>query len=194
MKFRFCGDGDCPDWILAEIHSTLSVLSSVKLRVLAQMIAKSVLGEDIPEEKLFEIMSANKMDVRSARSAFSCLRFMITSAVRHNTPPAIFEAELQQLGLPKEHSAAICRTLGEYSEKLQAFLDSQCLSVNELGDVDCVPSDTLPDCVNLHLGIENEIINGMPQKTQHTVTIHKSQLPILIQELKAARDVMEKLT
>uniref|UniRef100_A0A1B0EVW2 Uncharacterized protein n=2 Tax=Phlebotomus papatasi TaxID=29031 RepID=A0A1B0EVW2_PHLPP len=134
------------------------------------------------------------MDLKSARSAFACLRFLLTSAVRHNTPPAIFEAELQQLGLPKEHSAGLCRTLGEFSERLQDFLNSQSLSVNELEDVHCVPSETLPDCVNLRLGIKNEIINGLPQKTEHSVTIHKSQLPILIKELKSARDVVEKLT
>lgn len=48
QKFRFCGDGDCPDWVLAEIHSSLSVLSSVKLKILTQMVAKSLLGEFIP--------------------------------------------------------------------------------------------------------------------------------------------------
>lgn len=31
QKFRFCGEGDCPDWVLAEIHSTLSVLNSTKV-------------------------------------------------------------------------------------------------------------------------------------------------------------------
>ncbi|GAB0087971.1 COMM domain-containing protein [Sergentomyia squamirostris] len=193
-KFRFCGDGDCPDWILAEIHSTLSVLSSVKLRVLAQMVAKSILGEEIPEGKLVEIMSANKMDLQSARSAFACLRFLLTSAVRHNTPPAILEAELQQLGLPKEHTAGICRTLAEFSERLQEFLNSQTLSVNELEDVQCTPSDVHSECINLSLTIKNELVNGLPQKTEHHVTIHKSQLPILIKELKSARDVVDKLT
>ncbi|XP_059621259.1 COMM domain-containing protein 4 [Phlebotomus argentipes] len=194
MKFRFCGDGDCPDWILAEIHSTLSVLSSVKLRVLAQMVAKSTLGEEIPEEKLLDTMSANKLDLKAARSAFACLRYILTSAVRHNTPPAVFEAELQQLGLPKEHSAGICRTLGEFSDRLQDFLSGQTLSVNELEDVSCAPSETHPDCVNLSLGVRNEIVNGLPQKTEHCVTIHGGQLPILIKELKTARDVVERLS
>lgn len=48
QKFRFCGDGDCPDWVLAEIYSSLSVLSSVKLKILTQMVAKSLLQEFIP--------------------------------------------------------------------------------------------------------------------------------------------------
>lgn len=47
QKFRFCGDGDCPDWVLAEIHSNLSMLSSIKLKLLTLMVAKSIYGEDI---------------------------------------------------------------------------------------------------------------------------------------------------
>lgn len=48
QKFRFCGDGDCPDWVLAEINSTLSVLSAVKLKILTQTVCKSLLGDAIP--------------------------------------------------------------------------------------------------------------------------------------------------
>ena len=48
QKFRFCGDGDCPDWVLAEIHSTLSTFSSVKLKILTQIVVNSILGEDLP--------------------------------------------------------------------------------------------------------------------------------------------------
>lgn len=47
QKFRFCGDGDCPDWVLAEVNSTLSFLSSIKLRQLTQSVAKIIIGEEI---------------------------------------------------------------------------------------------------------------------------------------------------
>lgn len=42
QRFRFCGESDCPDWILAEIN-TLSRISSVKLKQLAQIVAKSLI-------------------------------------------------------------------------------------------------------------------------------------------------------
>lgn len=48
QKFRFCGDCDCPDWVLAEIHSSLAVLSSVKLKILTNLVLKSLPGEEIP--------------------------------------------------------------------------------------------------------------------------------------------------
>uniref|UniRef100_A0A8D2GIF5 COMM domain containing 4 n=1 Tax=Theropithecus gelada TaxID=9565 RepID=A0A8D2GIF5_THEGE len=39
-RFRFCGDLDCPDWVLAEI-STLAKMSSVKLQLLCSQVLKS---------------------------------------------------------------------------------------------------------------------------------------------------------
>lgn len=45
QKFRFCGEGDCPDWVLAEIISTLSNLSVENLEQLAQLVAKRISGE-----------------------------------------------------------------------------------------------------------------------------------------------------
>lgn len=33
MKFRFCGDLDCPDWVLAEI-ATISKIVSFYLRLI----------------------------------------------------------------------------------------------------------------------------------------------------------------
>lgn len=43
QRFRFCGDADCPDWVLAEIN-TLSRLSSVKLKLLARVVAEGLLN------------------------------------------------------------------------------------------------------------------------------------------------------
>lgn len=43
MRFRFVGELDCPDWVLAEI-SLLSRLTSIKLKLFAQLLAKSLQG------------------------------------------------------------------------------------------------------------------------------------------------------
>lgn len=48
QKFRFCGEGDCPDWVLAEIHSNLAVLSSEQLQEVAHHVARCIVGEDVP--------------------------------------------------------------------------------------------------------------------------------------------------
>ena len=42
MKFQFCGQQDCPDWILSEIF-ILSRLSSVKAKLFAAQVVQSIL-------------------------------------------------------------------------------------------------------------------------------------------------------
>ena len=51
MKFKFCWDTDCPDWLLAEI-ANLSNMSSVKLKLLVGHIAKTITGSQIDTEKV----------------------------------------------------------------------------------------------------------------------------------------------
>ena len=52
MKFKFCGNRDCPDWLITEIIF-LTKISSVKLRILSYQICKFILskGENINDIK-----------------------------------------------------------------------------------------------------------------------------------------------
>lgn len=65
--------------------------------------------------------------MKPVKTAFGCIRFLIVNATRYNATDTIFDAELQQLGLPKEHSAAICRVHSEYAEALRTFLSENTL-------------------------------------------------------------------
>ena len=51
MKFKFCWDTDCPDWLLAEI-ANLSTLSSVKLRLLVAHVVSTLLGQPLDQSKV----------------------------------------------------------------------------------------------------------------------------------------------
>uniref|UniRef100_A0A8C8T5A8 COMM domain containing 4 n=1 Tax=Peromyscus maniculatus bairdii TaxID=230844 RepID=A0A8C8T5A8_PERMB len=59
FRFRFCGDLDCPDWVLAEI-STLAKISSVKLRLLCSQVLKELLGQGIDYEKILKLTADAK--------------------------------------------------------------------------------------------------------------------------------------
>ena len=52
MKFKFCGNRDCPDWLITEIIF-LTKISSVKLRILSNQICKFILnkGENMEDIK-----------------------------------------------------------------------------------------------------------------------------------------------
>ncbi|XP_049538450.1 COMM domain-containing protein 4 [Anopheles darlingi] len=191
MKFRFCGDGDCPDWVLAEIHSNLAQLTTDQLNELGEHTAKSILGADIPESDLSKIYAITKGSWDAPKGAIACLRFLLTSAARHRTDTAVFGTELQQLGLPKDHTATMCRLLGDYVQRIRATLRDNSLSVNQLDSFECsIPKNTI-DCIQLKLGIQNEIVDGLPRKTSHTVNLNRNDALLLLNELKAVRDTME---
>uniref|UniRef100_A0A182U8E3 COMM domain-containing protein n=1 Tax=Anopheles melas TaxID=34690 RepID=A0A182U8E3_9DIPT len=191
VKFRFCGDGDCPDWVLAEIHSNLAQLTTGQLNDLGEHTAKSILGEEIPEAEISKIYSITKGSMDGPKGGIACLRFLLTSASRYNTESAEFSTELQQLGLPKEHTAILCRLLDDYVQKIRAVLREKSLSINQLETFSCsIPKNTI-DCIQLKIGIQNEIVDGLPRKTAHTVNLNRNDALLLLSELKAVRDTME---
>ena len=43
MRFDFCGNVDCPEWVLAEI-SLINRMSSVKIKLIMKEIVKKIIG------------------------------------------------------------------------------------------------------------------------------------------------------
>lgn len=56
------------------------------------------------------------------KSSFACIRFLIVNAIRFNTDDATLNEELQQLGLPKEHSSAMCRVMTDHHQAIKEHL------------------------------------------------------------------------
>lgn len=140
-----------------------------------------------------EIIASNNLDKLSAKSSVACLRFLLISASTHNVDGSTFDKELQQLGLPKEHSAAICKVFSQFAERIRKALQPG-LKINELESLQCYQSLADPDYVEMNVNIKNEIIDGIPQPTEHLLNIHKSELKILINELEMALKVIDEFS
>ncbi|XP_029766599.1 COMM domain-containing protein 4 [Terrapene carolina triunguis] len=93
LRFRFCGDLDCPDWVLAEI-STLAKISSVKLKLICGQVLKDLQGEGIDYEK---ILNAN---LRLALPLSSVNRL---DSVSWRVDHTLSSSELQQVNEPLVH-------------------------------------------------------------------------------------------
>lgn len=79
-------------------------------------------AKPLQEDKLKSSFGANKGDLKTIKSAISCIRFLLINAGRFQTDETTFSTELQQLGLPVEHSGAISRVFSEQSENIQKHL------------------------------------------------------------------------
>ncbi|XP_055370998.1 COMM domain-containing protein 4 [Condylostylus longicornis] len=192
MKFRFCGDCDCPDWVLSEIHCTLSTLSAIKLRILASEVAKSIIDGCMGnEEKIKDMFESSNDGLRSAKSAIACVRFLLINASENNADEATFNEELQQLGLPKEHSLSICRVHAESVNPIKKKLLEQKFNINELISVSGTLNKDAIDCCALEFKIKDELHDGVPKDTTHKINIHKADVTILLNNLKEMRNLMD---
>ncbi|KAK2183535.1 hypothetical protein NP493_307g00001 [Ridgeia piscesae] len=135
QRFRFCGDLDCPDWVLAEI-STLSKLTSVKMKLLCVQVVKKLLGSEIDYDKVSSLTAAAKFETGDVKASLAALTFILSSAAKFNVEDRTLSSELQQLGLPKEHAASLCKTYADKSDELQDEFRRQSLRLSHLEAVD----------------------------------------------------------
>ncbi|XP_055337201.1 COMM domain-containing protein 4-like isoform X2 [Paramacrobiotus metropolitanus] len=121
MKFRFCGDLDCPDWALAAI-SLLTKLTSIKMRQLAQEVAKTLLEMSEASEAAGKICQDAKLSLEDSKIVIAAVEFFLSSAVKYNVSAEVFSNELQQLGFPKEHAASLSKVYQSTPQFAQVFL------------------------------------------------------------------------
>ncbi|KAM4660481.1 COMM domain-containing protein 4-like [Amazona ochrocephala] len=134
MRFRFCGDLDCPDWVLAEI-STLAKISSVKLKLICAQVLRDLLGGSMEYEKILKLTSDAKLESGDVKATIAVLGFILSSAAKHGVDSESLSSELQQLGLPKEHASGLCRSYEEKQSSLQDSLRAASLRLSQLGSV-----------------------------------------------------------
>lgn len=183
MRFRFCGDADCPDWVLVEIN-TLSKLSSVKLKLLAQIVAQGIINPPVDMGKAEKLFAESKLDSDiDLKACIACLTYIMSSAVRYNCDSSALQSELQQLGLPREHSTSIKRVVDDQSSNLAAKFKEASLRINALEEYS-VKVDEEINCAVLDL-----VING----ERKAATLTPFTLNVFIENLKEVRKTMAEL-
>ncbi|XP_045388529.1 COMM domain-containing protein 4 isoform X1 [Lemur catta] len=218
MRFRFCGDLDCPDWVLAEI-STLAKISSVKLRLLCSQVLKELLGQGIDYEKILKLTTDAKFESGDVKATVAVLSFILSSAAKHSVDGESLSSELQQLGLPKgtclcpshhlrlqetfilpaEHAASLCRCYEEKQSPLQEHLRACSLRLNRLTGVgwrvDYTLRSSLLQSVEepmVHLRLEVAPALGVPAQPV-AMSLSADKFQVLLAELKQAQTLMSSL-
>ncbi|XP_077794785.1 COMM domain-containing protein 4-like [Macaca mulatta] len=107
QRFRFCGDLDRRDWVLAEI-SHLSPWY----------------------ENILKLKADAKFEYGNVKATVAVLSFILSSAAKHSVDGGWLSSELQQLGLPKKHVASLCHSYEEKQSPLQKHLGSATYAVS----------------------------------------------------------------
>jgi hypothetical protein len=88
------------------------------------MLAKN---EALKQEKLERFASDAKLELNDIKSCAALLEFVLKSANKYKLNSETLSSELQQLGLPKEHSTAICKTYEDNQALLEDTLRNSSL-------------------------------------------------------------------
>lgn len=65
--------------------------------------------------------------------------------------------------------------------------------VNELTDISYeIPKDAI-DCASITFNLKNELVDGVPKDIAHTINIRKTDIKIMLTELKTVRNLMLEL-
>lgn len=193
MRFRFCGQLDCPDWVLAEI-SMLSKLSSVKVKLLLVQVINDIIGKPIDYAKVEKYTSDAKFDLADKKACIAAMNFVVRSSAKYSVTPDILTDELQQLGLPKEHANSICRAYGDKIEQLQEVARENTLKVGQVLNIDyrvkyvlgsSMLASVREPMVEVGLAVQQA---NQTKNVAFSMTAEKCRL--LLAELKEARSLM----
>uniref|UniRef100_A0A1A8BQF8 COMM domain containing 4 n=1 Tax=Nothobranchius kadleci TaxID=1051664 RepID=A0A1A8BQF8_NOTKA len=198
MRFRFCGDLDCPDWVLAEI-STLAKLSSIKMKLLCAQVLKDLLGEGIDFDKVAKLTADAKFESGDIKASVAVLSFILSSAAKHDVDSESLSSELQQLGLPKEHATGLCKSYEDKHSVLQDKLREASLRLGRLNSVSWRVDYTLSSS---ELREVNEPVIQLKLQTQradpgssetNVFAVSADKFRVLLTELKQAQAMMNAL-
>ena len=82
MRFEFCGNVDCPEWVLAEI-ALLNRISAVKLKLILVQIVKKLTGQTYDNEKVLKLCRDQSFDPDETKVFVAILEFLLRQATKH---------------------------------------------------------------------------------------------------------------
>ncbi|GIY99603.1 COMM domain-containing protein 4 [Caerostris extrusa] len=197
MKFRFCGELDCPDWVLAEI-ATLSRITSIKMKLICTQVVNGILGTPIDFEKVNKQTADAKYEKSDVKATIATISFIMTSSAKHGIDEESLLNELQQLGLPKESAAALCKIFSEKFLLLQKKLKKDSFKLTEIHNINwqvdhILSSSCLSDVDNPSVKLSFEITENY-DKSFHSINMSSNRFQVLLHELKQAYAIMEEAT
>ena len=211
MKFKFCGNFDCPDWVITEI-TYLTKITPVKLRIIGNQLCKFLIKEGDLEKskKILEEMNLSKKEVDIV---ISLLIFIMKKSAKFDVQDSVLSQELQQLGMPQDNAEALSKVYIKNKDKIREFLKSDIFTFNQIRDINYKISYVLAEnnsdfqCKNLkedegaedNYFVENlekkyvNLIIKLKDGREKNVSFSKEKLGELIKDLEKCSKVIKAM-
>ncbi len=135
MKFKFCGNIDCPEWLISEI-TFLTKISSIKLRIISNNLINCLISDSQNLKDILKSIEEMNFSEDEAIIIVSSLEFIIKNSTKFDVEDIILNQELQQLGLPQENADSITKVFKNQKQNLKKKLLKETFSFNQISNID----------------------------------------------------------
>jgi len=135
MKFKFCGNIDCPEWIISEI-TFLTKISTIKLRIICNNVVNCIITNGKNLNDIVKSLEEMDFNQEEAYVIVCVLEFIIKNSSKFDVEDLILNQELQQLGLPQENADSISRVFKNNKDNLKKILKSKTFSFEKIQKID----------------------------------------------------------
>lgn len=108
MRFEFCGNIDCPEWVLSEVVQ-LNKISAIKLKLVLQQILRKIMGQQYDHDKLIKLCKDQKLSSDDTRCLLALIEYILSQAGKHQVGEQAFSKDLLQMGIAIENANAIVK-------------------------------------------------------------------------------------
>lgn len=186
--------------MLREIN-LIGKISAVRVRVISAEVLKQMSGASVIDfDKLLQLCTLDDgadraddswSDVKAIVAAFE---FIFFQAAKNETDGEVLSLELQQLGMPKEHSDRLVRAYTEAFPHLREALNQQRLQLPRFSNADwqvnfVLASNSLLTVNEASVHLKLSLLDGQ----EHAFELSADKLRAFIGELKTARDLLQNL-
>ncbi|XP_063767342.1 COMM domain-containing protein 4 isoform X2 [Eleginops maclovinus] len=169
------------------------------MKLLCAQVLKDLLGEGIDYDKVTKLTADAKFESGDVKATVAVLSFIFSSAAKHDVDSESLSSELQQLGLPKEHTTGLCKSYEDKHSALQGKLRETSLRLGRLESVSWRIDYTLSSSelreVNeplIQLKLQAQGAESGSSETT-VVSVSADKFRVLLAELKQAQARMNAL-
>jgi hypothetical protein len=169
------------------------------MKLLCGHVIKDLLGDQIDYDKVLKLTTDAKFEISDVKASIAVLSFILSNATKFNVDAESLSNELQQLGLPKEHAMALCKTFEDSAESLRLEFLRRSLRLSRLDSVDwrvdyVLGSSRLKEVcepfIQLRLGIRNPDTQAVENVS---FSLSAAKFRVFLYEMKQAYSVMESI-
>ncbi|CAD5206189.1 unnamed protein product [Bursaphelenchus okinawaensis] len=123
MKFRFVGDLDCPDWVLAEISQFTQITKNSFNSLCEEMCTRLLMSNrQFTPEDTERTQNLAGIDMETAKGVIAALAFIIEKSAKHKCDPSDLEKEMLQCGMAFDHAKELSAVYNKHFSKLTTKL------------------------------------------------------------------------